>query len=58
LLVALFWLLIRQQHPAGDISDLSGPDDQGPTGDPYPPGSGPAGPDAEMQSDPAEPPTE
>jgi hypothetical protein len=54
-LIALFWVLVRQQHPADDMAHVAGPDDQGPTDDPYPPGSNPAGPGAEIQADPQEP---
>ncbi|MFO7292282.1 MAG: hypothetical protein FWJ92_03695 [Actinomycetes bacterium] len=54
-MIALFWVLVRQQHPADDMAHVAGPDDQGPTDDPYPPGSNPAGPGAEIQADPQEP---
>lgn len=47
--VAVVWIgvtLIRQGHPDDEVErDL--PENPGPTGEPYPTGSGPAGPGAE-----------
>jgi len=47
--VAIVWLgviLIRQGHPDDDV-DRDMPENPGPTGEPYPTGSNPAGPGAE-----------
>lgn len=52
LLVAVFWVLARQPHPADDmeaIDAVDGEEGEGPTGEAYPPGAGPAGPGAESQ---------
>lgn len=49
LLVATFWLLTRQPHPSEPMEAIGGEEDEGPTGEPYPPGSRPAGPGAESQ---------
>ncbi|HEX6219671.1 MAG TPA: hypothetical protein VF115_01110 [Acidimicrobiia bacterium] len=55
--VAVLWIgvtLIRQGHPDDDVErDL--PESPGPTGEPYPTGSRPAGPGAEsMTAEPSE----
>lgn len=54
--VAVVWIgltLVRQGHPEDDVErDL--PEDPGPTGEPYPTGSNPAGPGAEeMTAEPS-----
>ena len=55
--IAVVWIgitLIRQGHPEDDVErDL--PENPGPTGEPYPTGSRPAGPGAErMTAEPSE----
>ncbi|HEX2153995.1 MAG TPA: hypothetical protein VHL52_08450 [Acidimicrobiia bacterium] len=52
LLIAVFWVMARQPHPADDLEGLDsvdGEEGEGPTGEAYPPGSRPAGPGAESQ---------
>lgn len=49
LLVATFWILTRQPHPSDDMDVVAGRQGEGPVGEPYPPGSRPAGPGAESQ---------
>lgn len=47
LLVAVFTVLTLQPHPSDKPKQLRAVDAGGPTDAPYPPGSRPAGPDAE-----------
>lgn len=55
LLVGVFWLLTRQPHPSDPMDSIAGEEGEGPTGEPYPPGSRPAGPGAESQEPEADP---
>lgn len=55
LLIGIFWFLTRQPHPSDPMEAIGGEDDDGPTGDAYPPGSRPAGPGAESQEPETDP---